>query len=41
VSVIYEALRLIGGICAIALILGCMVLGAVTAGIIVGLGVWK
>lgn len=40
-SVIYESLRVIGGVCAILLILGCMVLGAATAGIMIGLGVWK
>lgn len=36
-----EALRIVGGVCAIALILGCMALGAVTAGILIGLGIWK
>lgn len=36
-----EALRIVGGVCAVALVLTCMVLGAVTAGILVGLRVWE
>lgn len=36
-----EALRIIGGVLAIGVVLCCMVLGALVAGLAVGLGVWK